>query len=103
MDSKVRLRTFAVVLIAFLAVLTVVAFANADMLRRRFFGNTETNEEAGPEQEKAVKNGNLIPAPGRNEGEVLRVYLLDRFAGMAQADGNGQARFRAMLWENDGQ
>ncbi len=57
----------------------------------------------GPEQEKAVKNGNLIPAPGRNEGEVLRVYLLDRFAGMAQADGNGQARFRAMLWENDGQ
>ena len=49
--------------------------------------------------EKAVRNGNALPAPDRAAGEILRVYLDGEFAGMAQADGLGQARFRAMLWE----
>ena len=50
-----------------------------------------------------VSNGRAIPpawhgqAPA--EGVIARIYVGDIFAGMAQADGEGLLRFRAMLME----
>lgn len=49
----------------------------------------------------AVKNGNPVPAPGLEKGSVVRVYVNEAFAGMAEADGAGHARFKAMLYGAD--
>ena len=55
--------------------------------------------------EKPVSNGGPIPpewhGQALQEGEIVRVYLENTFAGMAQADGEGTLRFRAMLMEKN--
>ncbi len=85
MDSKVRLRTIAVVLIAFLAVLPVVAFANADMLRRRLFPEEEKQEtEAGQET-----SGLGLETPfGIQVGDKLSAFESDPLF-FDQSVGNG--------------
>jgi len=53
------------------------------------------------EARRAVRNGNVLkpcwmkqPAP---EGDAVRIYLEDEFAGIGQTQSDGTVRFRAML------
>ena len=55
--------------------------------------------------EKPVVNGApILPqwhGQRLSDGEIARIYLEDQFAGMAQSDGEGTLRFRAMLMERN--
>lgn len=47
---------------------------------------------------RPASHGNPVPAPdGLNPGELVRVYVEDDFAGIAQAGEDGLLRFKAML------
>lgn len=57
----------------------------------------------GAEWEKQVVNGVPVRMKGARfaPGEIVRVYLEDRFAGMGQADETGLIRMKAMLLERN--
>ncbi|MBO4299499.1 MAG: tRNA pseudouridine(55) synthase TruB [Clostridia bacterium] len=52
-----------------------------------------------------VSNGCAIPPEWHGQafamGDIARIYVADTFAGMAQADGEENLRFRAMLMEKN--
>ncbi len=52
----------------------------------------------------AVRNGNPLKPQWLDivpeDGEIVRVYLCDQFAGIARGEADGTARFRAMLLED---
>lgn len=59
----------------------------------------------GENARHAVRNGNPLKPQWMNEkpaaGEIVRVYLSGKFAGIACGEADGSARFKAMLLEED--
>lgn len=59
----------------------------------------------GENARHAVRNGNPLKPQWLDvrpeAGEIVRVYLSGKFAGIACGEPDGSARFRAMLWEEE--